>query len=66
VTTTAQLSAGVVVKVGAALAGKLGGELCAALPQPPQPATTRMPAASVLLNWILLRFDMTLISAFAV
>jgi hypothetical protein len=59
------LSAGVVVKIGAALAGKLDGELCAALPQLAQPATMRMPAASAHLNWILLNFDMALISTFA-
>jgi hypothetical protein len=65
VTTTAPLSAGVVVKIGAALAGEFDEEFCAALPQLAQPATTRMPAASALLNWILLKLDIALISTFA-
>src|ERR1700689_1955828 len=65
VTTTAELSAGVVVKIGAAVAGKLVGELCAVPPQLALPATTRAAAASALLNWILLKFAIGLISAFA-
>ncbi len=65
VTTTAELSAGVVVKIGAALGGKFVVELCAVLPQLALPATTRAAAASALLNWSFLKFDIALISTFA-
>jgi len=53
------------VKMGAAVTGDFDGELCAALPQLAQPPTTRMPAASAHLIRIRLKFDMALISAFA-
>src|ERR1700722_7720233 len=66
VTATAPLRAAVVVKIGAAVAGKLVGELCAVvLPQLALPVTTRAAAASALLNWILLKFAIGLISVFA-